>query len=134
MKKSHQQAPAGNYAGMYTFFEHRDSSIPILEYGTEQYRYHHSIYGRKSPNVRFEDSLPLDHFGYDKSHSFGTNYDEEHYFLLSEPGRGFYRNMYPEFPDKWRFINQDFQMLELDASIIRIYSNDHLEIYLTDPR
>ncbi len=42
--------------------------------------------------------------------------------------------MYPEFPDKWRFINQDFQMLELDASIIRIYSNDHLEIYLTDPR
>lgn len=134
MKKAHQQVPAGDYAGMYTFFEHRDSSIPILEHGTTQYRYHHSIYGRKSPNVKYMDNLPLDHFGYDKSHSFGINYGEKHYFLLSELGRGFYQNMYPEFPDKWRFINQDFQMLELDASVIRIYSNDHLEIYLTTPR
>ena len=41
----------------------------------------------KSPNVKYGDALPLDHFGYDKSHSFGANY-EEHYFLLSEPGRG----------------------------------------------
>ena len=134
MKKEHQQVPAGDYVGMYHFFEHRDPSIPILEYGTNQYRYHHSIYGTKSPNVRYMDNFPLDHFGYDKSHSFGINYNEKQYFLLSEKGRGFYRNMYPEFPDKWRFINQDFQMLELDASIIRIYSNDHLEIYLTDPR
>jgi hypothetical protein len=134
MKKEHQQVPAGSYAGMYTFLEYRDPSIPILEHGTTQYRYHHLIYGCKSPNInRYEDTFPLDHFGYNISHNFGTHYDEKQYFLLSEQGRGHYQNMYPEFPHNWRFIDQDFRMLELDVSVIRIYSNDHLEIYLTTP-
>jgi len=38
--------------------------------------------------------------------------------------------MYPEFPDKWRFTDQDFKMLEADPSVERIFSNENLRIYL----
>lgn len=135
-KQSHQQVTEGNYIGMKNFFETRDSKIPILEYGVSQMRYHDSIYGRNFPstNIRYgEITMPIDHFGYNISHDLGSNYDGEHYFILTKEGRGFYENMYPEFPDKWRFTDQDFQMLEVDKSVQRIYSNKNLTIYQIIP-
>jgi len=132
IKQSHQQVTEGNYIGMKNFFETRDSKIPILEYGVSQMRYHDSIYGRNSPytNIRYgEMTRPIDHFGYNVSHDLGSNYDEEQYIILTKEGRYFYDNMYPEFPDKWRFTDQDFQMLETDPTVERIYSNENLTLY-----
>lgn len=133
MRKDHQQVTEGDYTGMHTFFEKRDPSLPILEYGVQQFRYHHSIYGTSIHNVRSGDSLPLDHFGYNETYNFGSNYDEMQYFLLSEMGRGYYPNLYSESPDTWRFTNRDFQMLESDVSTVQIYTNGHLDIYLVSP-
>lgn len=135
-KQSHQQVTEGNYIGMKKFFETRDSKIPILEYGVSQMRYYDSIFGRNFPgtNIRYgEITQPIDHFGYNVSHDLGSNYDGEQYLILTKEGRGFYENMYPEFPNKWRFKNKDFQMLELDESVQRIYSNKNLTIYQINP-
>lgn len=136
IKRSNQQVPMSDFYGMATFFETRDDSILILEHGTSQMRFHNAIYGRSYPkvNIRYgqgydEPLLPIDHFGYNTSFSFGSNYDGERYFLLATQGREFYENMYPEFPENWRFIERDFEMLESDASVIRIYSNENLDIY-----
>jgi hypothetical protein len=133
MKKEHQQVTKGEYAGMCMFFENRDPSISTLEYGGDQRRFYDAMYGGHSSSVISRGTLPLDHFGYNVTHSFGSNYNSRRYFLLSEVGRGFYRNTFPEFPDRWGFTDRDFQMLELDASIIRIYSNNDFEIFLTEP-
>lgn len=133
IKQSHQQVTEGNYKGMKTFFETRDTTIPILENGVSQMRYFDLIYGESYPaiNIRYGDmTRPIDHFGYNNSFNMGSNYHNEQYFLLSKEGRGFYENMYPEFPDKWRFTEQDFQMLDSDESVQRMYSNKNLNIYL----
>jgi hypothetical protein len=133
MRKDHQQVTEGDYIGMHTFFEKRDPSLPILEYGVQQFRYHHSIYGTSIRNMRTGDSSPLDHFGYNRTYNLGSNYDEMRYFLLSEVGRGYYPNLYSDSPDTWRFTNRDFQMLESDVSTVQIYTNEHLDIYLVSP-
>jgi len=136
IKMSNQQVPEGNYNGMRTFFEKRDITNPIIEHGLSQMRYFDSIYGHNLPatNIRYgEITSPIDHFGYNTTSYLGSNYYEKHYFLLSKEGRGFYKSMYPEFPDKWRFTDHDFQMLETDPSVERIYSNKNLDIYLIIP-
>jgi len=130
-----------DFYGMATFFETRDDSILILEHGTSQKRFYDAIYGHSYPkvNIRYDQGhddqgydeplLPIDHFGYNTSFSFGSNYDGMRYFLLTTQGKKFYEHIYPEFPDNWRFIERDFEMLESDASVIRIYSNENLDIY-----
>ena len=136
IKKSNQQVPMSDFYGMATFFEKRDDSNLILEHGTSQMRFHNAIYGRSYPkvNIRYgqgydEPLLPIDHFGYNTSFSFGSNYDGMRYFLLTTQGRKFYEHIYPEFPDNWRFIDRDFEMLEMDTSVIRVYSNENLDVY-----
>lgn len=137
IKQMNQQVPMSDYYGMATFFEKRDDSILILEHGTSQMRFHDAIYGRSYPevNIRYDwgggnSLLPVDHFGYNASYSLGSNYDGKRYFLLTTQGKDFYEHMYPEFPDKWRFIERDFERLESDASVIRVCSNGNLALYL----
>lgn len=137
IKQVNRQVPMSDYYGMVTFFEKRDDSILTLEYGTSQMRFYDAIFGRKYPkiNIKYDRSgdnklLPLDHFGYNASFSLGSNYDGERYFLLATQGREFYENIYPEFPENWRFTEQNFEMLELDASVIRVGSNENLALYL----
>lgn len=137
IKQMNQQVPMSDYYGMATFFEKRDDSILILEHGTSQMRFHDAIYGCSYPevNIRYDwgggnSLLPVDHFGYNASYSLGSNYDGKRYFLLTTQGKDFYEHMYPEFPDKWRFIERDFERLESDASVIRVCSNGNLALYL----
>ena len=137
IKQMNQQVPMSDYYGMATFFEKRDDTILILEHGTSQMRFHDAIYGRSYPevNIRYDwgggnSLLPVDHFGYNASYSLGSNYDGKRYFLLTTQGKDFYEHMYPEFPDKWRFIERDFERLESDASVIRVCSNGNLALYL----
>ncbi len=138
VKMTSQHVSEGDYYGTEAFFEKRDVSISILEYGISQKRFYDLIYGVHSPRVNIKysregDLLPPDHFGYKSSYYLGSNYDEKQYFLLTPQGKQFYENMYPEFPDKWRFTDQDFERLMSDASTFRIYSNDNLEVYLIYP-
>jgi len=137
IKQVNQQVPMSDYCSMATFFEKRDDSILILEHGTSQMRFHDAIYGRSYPKVNIgydwgggSSLLPVDHFGYNASYSLGSNYDGKRYFLLTTQGKDFYEHMYPEFPDKWRFIERDFERLESDASVIRVCSNGNLALYL----
>lgn len=137
VKQQNQQVTIGNIIGMTTFFETMDTSIGILEYGIAQTRYFEAIYGTRYPkaNVKYarevEWSLrPTDHFGYDTSHDFGSNYNRKQYFVLTQDARNYYKNVYPEYPDKWRFTDNDYKCLETDPSTIRIYSNGGLDTYM----
>jgi len=139
IKQVNQQVPTSDYYGMATFFEKRDDSILIIENGISQMRFYDTIYGYSYPkvNIRYDwggDNmlLPVDHFGYNASFSLGSNYDGKRYFLLATKGMNFYENMYPEFPDKWRFTDQDYEMLESDTSVVRVGSNGNLTLYLVN--
>lgn len=131
-KLGNYQVSISDFNGIKTFFDTRNESIPILELGISQLRYHDSIYGREvvRRNIRYGQNLkPVDHFG-TKNESLSSFYDSSHYFLLNSAGKYFYPNIYPEFREKWRFIPEDFYKLSFDKNIYKVYSNNNLEVFI----
>jgi hypothetical protein len=135
-KQINNQVTKSEYFGMILFYQYRDESYQILELGPSQDRSYDAIYGRDYPrvNVRYPSSgistLPPDHFNYNSGSSLGTGYNNYEYFLLTNEGKFFYPNIYPEFRQNWRFNPGDFERLNYDASVQQIYNNGNLEIRL----
>lgn len=136
-----QHVPDGNLIGMERFFEIRNEDILTLEYGLSQTRYSYAIYGfnRTPKNIIdyesdiFKKKLYLpDHFGYDNETLLGSYYDSPRYLLLTLYSRISWARIYPEFKDKWKYVPSDFNMLENDNSVNKIYANSDLEAYLVD--
>ncbi len=100
-KQLNQQVTKSEYIGMITFYQDRDESYQILEYGISQDRMYSAIYGLDYPkvNVRYYNSgdslLPPDHFNYSAEASLGRGYIDYKYFLLTNQGKFLYQNMYP---------------------------------------
>lgn len=135
-KQVNLQVTKADYLGMISFYENRDESYQILEYGLSQYRMFIAIYGRDhlSKNVQYSGygySLqPPDHFNYSSSPNLGKKYTDYQYFLLTSQGKFFYEKIHPEFPQKWRFNARDFERLNEDISVQQIYNNGNLDVML----
>jgi hypothetical protein len=133
VKAPNLQVPKSDYIGMSTFLHYRNESVFALEYAPNSYRFFDAIYGHfaKRTNIFFENSkvMPPDHFGYQNETFSYYFYNNSKYLLVNELGRGFYKNIYPEFEYKWRFIPKDFERLNFDDKLQKIYSNRYLEIF-----
>ncbi len=133
-RNPNQQVMASDYFGTKTFFEIRDDNLPVREYGLSHFRFYDAIYGRDRlrKNVVFSDAglLPVDHFGYTGNSSISSSYSNRIYFLLNDQGRYFYTNIYPEFKRSWKFTPDDFEKLEGDRAVAKIYDNNNLDIFL----
>jgi len=68
------------------------------------------------------------HFGYDKDTNLGKHYDQDIYMVLNQADRVLYQDVYPEIAGI-RFEPQDFERLENDASIDKLYNNEGFDIY-----
>ena len=79
--------------------------------------------------IRYENTTPPDHFGYENSINFGNNYKEDRYLIISYLGKILYPKMYPNYREYWRFTSDDFNKLKNDKSVIMIYSNQGFETY-----
>jgi len=139
IKENNLQVSRSEYSGMTTFYQNRDDSFQILEYGSSQSRFYDAIYGFDYPgkNVRFYSSnaselLPPDHFNYYFSNTLGTAYQDTKYFIFTNRGRYYYQNIFPEFPEKWRFTPADFERLNYDQTIQKIFFNGNLDIRLIE--
>ena len=138
IKYPNLQVTRSEYSGMITFYENRDDSFQILEYGLSQDRFYDVIYGRDYPriNVYYGSSsnqlLPLDHFNYNFNTTLGTAYKDTKYFIFTNRGRYYYQNIFPEFPEKWRFTPADFERLNNDQTVQKIFFNGNLDIRLIE--
>jgi hypothetical protein len=135
IKVSNPEVTKSEYTGMNTFFSYRNVALPILEYLPSSYRYYDAIYGTKAEKINIgyysPYSTPLDHFGFQNVNLSRSFLNETRYLLIDAKGRGFYPHIYPEFKDRWRFLPEDFERLNFDINIQKVYSNRNLEIYIT---
>lgn len=126
-----QQVAKSDFIGMQTFFQYRDLSKDNRELGIIPYRYFDAIYGVVHPDhPPVQEIIPINHLGYDRQRSIKDVYPYSLYFFLDNQGKYFYQNIYPQFPKRWKFTPADFNRLEYDNGIQKIYTNDNLEIYL----
>lgn len=122
--------------GMDTFFEIRYDHIWIIEGGISIERIRDSLYGIYNPlstsaaYPRVGPPIP-NHFNYNNDNTnLVENYDKQMYIIISKLFRILYPNMLQEYPSNWRFNQTDFLMLENDKSVLRVYSNAELDVYL----
>jgi len=117
-------------------FKDSNKQLKILEYGISQYRFYEAIYGSEAPPAYLgfgPAALPPDHLGYSNHTSFSETATIPEYFILTESGRHFYPDIYPEFKDKWRLTAGDFDRLKQDLGVAQIYSNGDMVVFLTNP-
>lgn len=135
IKLSNQQVSQMEIKGMSWFFTHRNEEMRTLELGISQSSFYSAIYGFSAPreNLWLEKySIPVDHFDYSTNESLGNYYKEPMYFVLPILGRIFYQEIYPEFEKLWKFTSEDFEKLDADSSILNIYNNGDLDIYVIE--
>ena len=72
-------------------------------------------------------NLPF-HLGYDQYQRLGQYYIEDVYVVLTELNRNVYVDVYPEMASI-RVISSDFEELENDSSVSKLYSNSGYDIY-----
>jgi len=116
----------------YTF---QDGDQPIDELGIYQYRLHDMLYGleESSTNVRRRraGTQPPDHFGYDTGSVLGDRYQDgsRTYLLVTRLGRRAYPDVFPDYPQYWRFTPDDFVALEYDPTVAHLYDNGEFDSY-----
>jgi hypothetical protein len=106
----------------FTVDIHRWASVFLTEddYLNEGYLF----YGAATPtNLR----IPW-HFGYDKKRNLGQFYINDLYMILSTRDRLVYEEIWPELASI-RLQNEDFNRIEKDTSIYKLYSNGGLDVH-----
>lgn len=129
---SNYQVTAMEVLGMKHFLDHNNANLLIVNLGVEQMRFANCIRGvQNTPkNIRFLETNPVDHFGYEINESFGQSNTEDIYFLESKLSRISYPEIYPDYKHLWRFTTKDFYYLDnSDTSANRIYCNGEFWTY-----
>jgi len=128
------QVTTMEWNGMEWLLDHGNKQNLIDELGIAQYRFSHAIYGwKENKMIRRKDTNPPDHFGYDNRTSLGDYYNESRYLIITRLGKIRNPEMYPSYREIWRFTPQDFDKLQSDETVIRVYTNGDFETYLTRP-
>ncbi len=87
----------------------------------------------KRPDISTGGYPPLPwHFNYDKQTMLGKSYTKDLYMLLAKKDRLKYVEVYPEMAE-FSFYPSDFDRLEDDDSLDRLYTNSGFEVWYIHP-
>jgi len=128
---SHQVTDA-ELDGTEWFFEHRELNSEIIQHGIDTGDFGHAYHGvNKSEPRQYlpPRSEPPDHYGYDRNLTLGSSYEGDRYLVVVPAGREFYPEMYPDYRDQWRYEPADFERLERDPTVNRVYDNGEVDFY-----
>lgn len=125
-----QQVTEMELDGSEWLFENRDEGREIEEFGIRQYRFYHAMYGISlGDQVRIEDTYPPPHFNYTVHSQYGMDYEEDNYLILARLGRITYPTKFPNYQRFWRYTPEEFDRLERDRSVNRLYDNGDFTAY-----
>lgn len=115
-------------AGMDWILDYRDQDTGFVCINSPPNRYADAILGREQSSRTMKWRYPVipDHFGYDQYPSLGYSYAENQYAALTKMDRVMYSTVWESVG---RFDDSDFQRLNADRSVNRIYDNGETEVY-----
>lgn len=132
-----QQVTEMELDGMEWTFENRNDEQLVEEFGLYQYRFYHLEHGynlqngssQAPPTIRRTETRPPDHFNYTERRTLGQSYEDDRYLVLTRLGRIRYPNTYPDYKRYWRYTPEDFERVEEDPTVMRIYDNGEFDLY-----
>lgn len=111
--------------------QHGDASDEVTEFGISYRRFYHAQHGVQ-PGVPFLHYPVPNHFNYTNHDNLGQSYGNDTYMTLTTRGRIVYPEVFPNYPENWRFTPEEFDRLEQDHSTERIYDNGDYNQYLIE--
>lgn len=134
--------PSGHVAltdikGADWFFNNKDIRLAFISYDMVPPRYADLLLtpeekGKRSDIPGWDYPLLPWHFNYDSQSMLGESYTEDLYMVVTQNDRLQYVEVYPEVAE-FRFYPSDFDKLETDPSIDKLYSNSGLEVWHVHP-
>ena len=128
-----QQVTEMELEGSEWFLEERDRWERLSQFGIETARFRDAIYGRETfaeDKVVTYDPVRLPaHFNYSTRETLGASYENDTYIILPRAGRIYYEELYPEYPQFWRFEPSDFRRLSRDGTVSHVYDNGGYDVY-----
>jgi hypothetical protein len=119
-----------NIRGMEWFLENKDPQIITLNVLSTPYRFAEGLLGNIEANKRtdfpqYGADVP-DHFAYDSYSFFGESQSKDRYLVLNDVDRLNYTTVWQMVG---RFNDADFEKLEGDPTVDKLYSNGETDIY-----
>lgn len=126
-----------DWEGVEWIMDFKNKQIVVEELGITHYRYASAIYGKEEyyliePGDEIYKPIP-DHFSYHNITSLGKYYNESRYMIITRSAKIRYPEAYPNYKELWRFTPSDFDQLQDDNSVNRVFHNGDFEAYLIRP-
>jgi hypothetical protein len=131
------QVTSAEIEGMDWFFHSKNVTTPGLSMTLSPYRYADMLLtleeraGRK--DITIITLRPQYHFGYPKNDSLGDQYEKDHYMALNKKDRLIYVEVFPDMA-KLRFLPRDFERLENDVNVDKLYCSGGFDAYFIRAR
>jgi hypothetical protein len=115
-------------AGMNWILDAGDKDTGFICINSPPTRYADAIMGKQQSSQTMKWRYPTipDHFGYDQHPSLGYSYAENQYAALTKMDRIMYSTVWDSVA---RFDDGDFDRLNADRSVNRIYDNGETEVF-----
>jgi len=127
-----QQVTDAEVEGMQWFFDHRSQEPGIVNHGISANRFADAYYGvNRSSSREFlgPTSGPPIHYSYDRNRTLASSYETDQYVIIVPRGRQFHREMYPSYRDQWKYEPRDFETLNRDPAVGRVYDGGGVTVY-----
>ncbi|MBT9146917.1 MAG: hypothetical protein DDT32_00664 [Syntrophomonadaceae bacterium] len=119
--------------GMIWFINYKDTTIKTVDIMTPPGRFASGILGTTEAHDRvdldrgyyYSEKVP-DHFGYPNRRSLGESFSQDRYMVITKLDRMVFTTVWKEVG---RFNDSDFEKLELDTTVDKLYSNGELDVY-----
>jgi hypothetical protein len=134
---SNYQITYSDIKGMDWFLRKKDENKAQTTFSITIFRYADLLLTSDEKNGRLDVrrylAMPEEliipwHFGYDKGNELGRSFSRDLYLVLHEQDRATYRDIFPEMAEI-RLLTEDFDQLENDKSVDRLYTSGSLESY-----
>ena len=104
----------------------------IRTIGINYRRFHDAHHGTVTERSLLDRGPPPAHFNYTTRRQLGQNYQEDTYLAVARLGRVVYPKTFPDYRRFWRFTPRDFDSLERDETVSRVYDNGDYDLYLVE--
>ena len=84
----------------------------------------------RAQNFTYKSKAPIPpfHFGYDNNSFLSNSYEKDIYLVLAERDKTIYTDVFPDMAEL-RWTSTDFEKLEYDLSVNKLYSNDGFDLW-----
>lgn len=133
--RANNQITYSEIGGMDWFFYNKNINTPVMYLGMPDFRFAAFLISSDERGTRKDitwsdtkDRNPPYHFNYTNHTKLGESYTEDRYMVITKLGRLFYTELWPKLAEL-RFYATDFEKLNYDPSVDKLYSNGGLDVW-----